>query len=91
MVYKCEIKVCKKDDEATCSTTNKDGQANTCVARTYYNLGRKRRQTDDDETQIPEGTYELSKEFFIIEFSFDIFLNLKLVLKILQRQFLSQL
>ena len=89
MVYKCEIKICKKDDDATCSTTNKDGTANTCVARTYYNLGRKRRSPDDetddttdDETEIPVGTYELSKEFFKYEFSFDIFLNQKLVLKI---------
>ena len=59
VVYTCEIKICDIDDETTCSTTNKEGTANTCDARSYYTLGRKRR-SPDDETQI----VKLSKEFF---------------------------
>ena len=59
MEFKCEVKVCPTANEATCSTTKKDGQPSTCPARTYYDPSRKRR-TLADQTKL----LQLSKDGF---------------------------
>ena len=46
LYYHCFIKVCPKNEEATCSKKDLNNDENTCSAPTYYNdvlSGRKRR------------------------------------------------
>ena len=80
VVYTCEIKICDKDDETTCSTTNKEGTANTCDARSYYTLGRKRRSMDEETKVVELSKDSFSKRILIFHF-FEYFLFKTLVLK----------
>ena len=59
MVLKCQIKVCAKADDATCSTTNKAGIENVCPSRTYNNPSKNRRSRSDESKIV-----ELSKDDF---------------------------
>ena len=57
MYYHCYIKVCPKDQEATCSKTDLTNVANTCAAPTYYDATPIRKKRDTPFTHGRSGKF----------------------------------